>query len=49
LLPASSKLVDNLGQEMGTQLVDGLSADLLQDEIFASVLSIMIKKQSMKK
>ena len=31
LLTACSKLVDNLGQAVGTQLVDGLLADLLQD------------------
>jgi hypothetical protein len=31
VLTAYSKLVDNLGQEMRTQLVDGLLADLLQD------------------
>jgi hypothetical protein len=31
LLTACSKLVDNLGQAVRTQLVDGLLADLLQD------------------
>ena len=31
LLTACSKLVDNLGQAVRTQLVDGLLVDLLQD------------------
>ena len=31
LLAACSKLVDNLGQAVRTQLVDGLLPDLLQD------------------
>ena len=34
LLITCSKLVDNLGQAVRTQLVDGLSADLLQDVRF---------------
>jgi uncharacterized membrane protein len=34
LLTACSKLVDNLGQAVRTQLVDGLLADLLQDTRF---------------
>ena len=42
LLTACSKLVDNLGQAVGTQLVDGLLADLLEDagEIFTRVDSL---------
>ena len=34
LLTACSKLVDNLGQAVQTQLVDGLLIDLLQDVRF---------------
>jgi uncharacterized membrane protein YbaN (DUF454 family) len=34
---ACSKLVDNLGQAVRTQLVDGLFADLLQDTRFLRV------------
>jgi hypothetical protein len=37
LLTACSKLVDNLGQAVRTQLVDGLLADLLQDVRFLRV------------
>ena len=37
LLTACSKLVDNLGQVVRTQLVDGLLADLLQDVRFVRV------------
>jgi hypothetical protein len=37
LFTACSKLVDNLGQAVRTQLVDGLSADLLQDVRFLCV------------
>jgi hypothetical protein len=37
LLTAYSKLVDNLGQAVRTQLVDGLLADLLQDARFLRV------------
>ena len=39
LLTACSKLVDNLGQAMQIQLVDGLLADLLQDARFLRVQS----------
>ena len=37
MLTACSKLVDNLGQAVRTQLVDGLLADLLQDVRFLRV------------
>ena len=37
LLTACSKLVDNLGQAVRTQLVDGLLADLLEDVRFLCV------------
>jgi hypothetical protein len=37
MLTAYSKLVDNLGQAVRTQLVDGLLADLLQDLRFLRV------------
>jgi hypothetical protein len=37
LLAVCSKLVDNLGQAVRTQLVDGLLADLLQDVRFLRV------------
>jgi hypothetical protein len=37
LLTACSKLVDNLGQAVRTQLVDDLLADLLQDARFMCV------------
>ena len=37
LLTACSKLVENLGQAVRTQLVDGLLADLLQDVRFLHV------------
>jgi hypothetical protein len=37
LVTACSKLVDNLGQAVQTQLVDGLLADLLQDARFLGV------------
>jgi hypothetical protein len=37
LLTSCSKLVDNLGQAVRTQLVDGLLADLLQDVRFLRV------------
>ena len=37
LLTACSKLVENLGQAVRTQLVDGLLADLLQDARFLHV------------
>jgi hypothetical protein len=37
LLTACSKLVDNLGQAVRTQLVDGLLVDLLQDVRFLRV------------
>jgi hypothetical protein len=37
MLTARSKLVDNLGQAVRTQLVDGLLADLLQDVRFFHV------------
>ena len=43
---ACSKLVDNLGQAVRTQLVDGLLADLLQDVIFACVVLIRFIKLS---
>ena len=39
LLIACSKLVDNLGQAVRTQLVDGLLADLLQNVRFLRVQS----------
>jgi hypothetical protein len=39
LLTPCSKLVDNLGQAVQTQLVDGLLADLLQDVRFLGVYS----------
>jgi hypothetical protein len=38
LLTACFKLVDNLGQAVRTQLVDGLLADLLQDVKFVCVV-----------
>jgi hypothetical protein len=44
LLPACSKLVDNLGQAVRTQLVDGLLADLLQDVRFLHVYDDTIKQ-----
>ena len=37
LITACSKLVDNLGQAVRTQLVDDLLADLLQDVRFLRV------------
>jgi hypothetical protein len=37
LLTSCFKVVDNLGQEVRTQLVDGLWADLLQDVRFLRV------------
>ena len=37
LLTSCFKVVDNLGQEVRTQLVDGLWADLLQDVKFLRV------------
>jgi hypothetical protein len=40
LLTACSKLADNLGQAVRTQLVDGLLADLLQDARFLHVYYI---------
>jgi hypothetical protein len=40
LLTCWSKLVDNLGQAVRTQLVDGLLADLLQDVRFFRVCTI---------
>jgi hypothetical protein len=39
LLTACSILVDNLGQAVRTQLVDGLLANLLQDVRFVRVYS----------
>jgi hypothetical protein len=41
LLPACSKLVDNLGQAVRTQLVDGLLADLLQGVKFCGLPSYL--------
>jgi hypothetical protein len=38
LLIACSKLVDNLGQAVRTQLVDDLLADLLQDVRFLRII-----------
>jgi hypothetical protein len=38
----TSKLVDNLGQAVRTQLVDGLVADLLQDVRFLHVYMLII-------
>jgi hypothetical protein len=43
LLTACSKLVDNLGQAVRTQLVDGLLADLLQDVRFLRVYYTHVK------
>ena len=37
VVTSCSKLVDNLGQAVRTQLVDGLLADLLQDARFLRV------------
>jgi hypothetical protein len=42
LLTSCSILVDNLGQAVRTQLVDGLLADLLQDvRFFIGILSLL--------
>jgi hypothetical protein len=42
LLTSCSKLVNNLGQAVRTQLVDGLLADLLQDvRFFIGILSLL--------
>ena len=43
VITACSKLVDNLGQAVRTQLVDGLLADLLQDVRFLRVYSGFVK------
>jgi acid stress-induced BolA-like protein IbaG/YrbA len=45
-LTACSKLVDNLGQTVRTQLVDGLLADLLQDARFLRVYMKYIRKNA---
>ena len=42
LFTACSKLVDNLGQAVGTQLVDDLLADLLQDASFFRFLRVYV-------
>jgi hypothetical protein len=44
MLTAYSKLVDNLGQAVRTQLVDGLLADLLQDLRFLRVYESPVMK-----
>jgi hypothetical protein len=40
--------VDNLGQAVRTQLIDGLSTDSLQDEIFACVSGLNSNVQTSK-
>jgi hypothetical protein len=48
LLTACSKLVDNLGQAVQTQLVDGLLPDLLQDVRFLRVYTPSCSKSANK-
>jgi hypothetical protein len=42
-----SKFVDNLGQAVRTQLVDGLLADLLQDVRFLRMYSNLVVTNSL--
>jgi hypothetical protein len=49
LLTAFSKLVDNLGQAVWTQLVHGLLADLLQDVGFLRVYRVVVSFSTQKR